>query len=138
MRYRLGDRAALLDRACSCGVTLPLLSPIDGRISDMCHLPDGRVLDSSYFTARLAHVDEPLRQFRVLQHPDAAISVLAVPSDDPRAVGQLQELVARIAQELAPTSVRLEVVDSIPHDRGKTRDVISDYVPVRPATSRGR
>lgn len=137
VRYRLGDRAALLERGCSCGVTLPLLSPIDGRISDMVHLPDGRILDSVWFIARLAHADEPVRQYRVVQHPDASISVLVVP-EGPESVVHLEQVVGRMRRDLGTVDVRLEVVDAIPHDRGKTRDVISDYVPVRPATSTGR
>lgn len=136
VRYRLGDRAALLERPCSCGVTLPLMSPVDGRVSDQVRLPDGRVLDPTWFVARLAHADQPLRQYRVVQHVDAGISVLAVPSDEPRAIDTLEETVATMRHELGDVvDVRLEVVGSIPHDRGKTRDVVSDYPPVRPATS---
>lgn len=138
VRYRLGDRAALLDHDCTCGVTLPLLSPIDGRISDLVHLPDGRVVDSTWFIARLAHVDEPVRHYRIVQHDDASIVVLVVPSERPEAVQRLESVVAGMRRDLGFDAISLEVVDAIPHDRGKTRDVISDYVPVRPARSTGR
>jgi phenylacetate-CoA ligase len=41
VRYDLGDIAALAER-CSCGVNLPVLSSLDGRVTQMFSHPDGR------------------------------------------------------------------------------------------------
>lgn len=41
IRYEIGDLASLQPR-CNCGRTLPVLSAIDGRVSHLFELPDGR------------------------------------------------------------------------------------------------
>lgn len=137
VRYRLGDRAALLEHPCSCGVTLPLLSSIDGRSSDIVRLPDGRSLDPTWFVARLGHADEPLRQYRVVQHADAHVTVLVVPRDEPGAADRLRAVVDGMRADLDDViDIRCDVVGSIPHERGKTRDVVSEVVRPAPSTDR--
>jgi len=42
LNYRLGDIASIMAGPCSCGRSLPLLSFIPGRTSDLITLPDGR------------------------------------------------------------------------------------------------
>jgi len=42
LNYRLGDIASIMPGPCSCGRSLPLLSFIPGRTSDLITLPDGR------------------------------------------------------------------------------------------------
>jgi hypothetical protein len=41
IRYEVGDIAAL-GGSCSCGMSLPVLEPVAGRISQLFQLPDGR------------------------------------------------------------------------------------------------
>ncbi|MDD5647237.1 MAG: hypothetical protein PHW86_08700 [Candidatus Bipolaricaulis sp.] len=46
VNYRQSDRAAFAPGRCACGRTLPLLERLEGRMSDVLHLADGReVLD---------------------------------------------------------------------------------------------
>ncbi len=42
IRYRLGDRARLMEGVCSCGRTLPLLATVEGRTGDLLVADDGR------------------------------------------------------------------------------------------------
>ena len=44
IRYRLGDRGALLEERCACGNPLPRMMPPDGRTTDLIRLPSGAVL----------------------------------------------------------------------------------------------
>jgi phenylacetate-CoA ligase len=41
LNYRLGDIASFLNKKCTCGRTLPLLSEIEGRVEDIIFLPNG-------------------------------------------------------------------------------------------------
>jgi phenylacetate-CoA ligase len=133
VRYRLGDRAALLEGECPCGVTLPLMTPVEGRSDDLVRLVDGRTVAPTWFRSWLALGDAPVRQYRVEQHADSSISLVIVPREGADAVHRLEQLRAAMAEEIgAGAQLRLELVDSIPHDRGKTRDVVSDYAPVSP------
>jgi phenylacetate-CoA ligase len=42
IRYRMGDRAVMDDRACPCGREMPVLHTVLGRIEDTIYGPDGR------------------------------------------------------------------------------------------------
>ncbi|MEO8220371.1 MAG: hypothetical protein ABI563_06265, partial [Specibacter sp.] len=50
IRYRLGDRSSWVLDKCDCGVTLPKISKIDGRISDAFHLPNGQIIAGEAIT----------------------------------------------------------------------------------------
>ena len=133
VRYRLGDRAALRPEPCPCGVTLPLMDPPLGRVSDALHLPSGAVVAGEGMTALFDDDPDAVRQFQVHQLADGAVVLRCVLGPDPRAqqaVDRVLDVLRRKVRGQVP--VRAEVVDVIPHDRGKTRYVVSD---VRPAAS---
>jgi phenylacetate-CoA ligase len=44
LNYRLGDFARLSAKQCPCGRTSALLSTVDGRVSELVHLPGGDIV----------------------------------------------------------------------------------------------
>lgn len=53
VRYLNGDNASYASGPCSCGRGLPMLASIDGRVLDMIHTPDGRLLPGEIFVTMM-------------------------------------------------------------------------------------
>ena len=126
VRYRLGDRGALLADACPCGVNLPLMAKPDGRTTDMIRLPNGDVLAHRLMAMFSEHPDS-IKIFQVHQLADYSITVKVVLSDTAgaqtaaeRAVGVLRERIKNAVP------VRLEIVNQLPYTGAKTKYIISD------------
>ncbi|ROS22984.1 phenylacetate--CoA ligase family protein [Cellulomonas sp. PhB150] len=133
VRYRLGDRSAMIATPCPCGVTLPLMEHVRGRVSDALHLPDGQIVAGEGLTAIFDDWPEAVRAFQVYQHADASISLRYVVGSDPRAeeiVAHVRDVVRSMVRDKVP--VATELVDSIPHDGGKTRYIVSELRSVAP------
>ncbi len=126
VRYRVGDRATMLRDACPCGVTLPLMSSVGGRVLDMIVLPDGAVIASGV-TVLFSHRPDAVHQFQVHQHADYSITLRvrrgpAIDADE--VVAGVAHHLRSLTRQLVP--VRVEFVDVIPSHRGKMRYVLSD------------
>lgn len=132
IRYRIGDRGSLLDRQCTCGITLPLMAQPDGRTTDVLRLPSGRVLNHRLMGMFSKHPDS-VRLFQIHQRADSSIVVrvvLGAGDDSPRYVeAAVEELRRRIDHEVPVTT---EFVDRLPFTGGKVKYVISDLAPALP------
>ncbi|MGN7797581.1 phenylacetate--CoA ligase family protein [Leifsonia sp. 22587] len=127
IRYRLGDRTTTIAGRCACGVTLPRIANVSGRVSEALHLPDGRVVAGEGLTQLFSNAIDEVRQFQVHQLSDYSIVVRCVPAPDEYAVSAIEHSVDRIRDIVQGTvPVRLELVTSIPHDGGKIRYIRSD------------
>ena len=70
IRYELGDVGALSKRVCSCGINLPLLEKINGRISDFVLTTAGKKIHSeffSYLNRELITRGFVLKEFKIVQ-----------------------------------------------------------------------
>jgi phenylacetate-CoA ligase len=127
LRYRLGDRAAELASACPCGITLPLISSVAGRTSEVLRLPTGQSVAGEGLAQIFSRVPSAVRQFQIHQRADYSIDLLVVPGDSAAAVAEIQTAAARFRGVLRDSVVvRLELVSHIPHDGGKVRYLLSD------------
>ncbi|WP_313544430.1 phenylacetate--CoA ligase family protein [Leifsonia aquatica] len=127
IRYRLGDRTTTIPGPCACGVTLPRIANVVGRVSEALHLPDGRVVAGEGLTQLFSSAIDDVRQFQVHQLSDYSIVVRCVPAPDEHAVSAIEHSVDRIRDIVrGAVPVRLELVTSIPHDGGKIRYIRSD------------
>jgi phenylacetate-CoA ligase len=123
IRYRLGDLCAWTGRACSCGCTLPLIHPPEGRSDDALRFPGGVVVSPLGFY-RLLRAKE-IERFQVIQESEELVRVLIIPSE-----AWLESVTARLAEELTallPSGVRLQVelVGEIEDTGHKFKTVIS-------------
>lgn len=139
LRYRTGDIGALKPGRCACGRGLPMMDVVAGRTTDFLHLPGGETkhaLSIIYPLRELAG----LQQFRVEQHEDHSIRILAVVSTDRDAAltpNQIERAVRPVVGGDIPVSV--ETVASIPVcGSGKFRYVVSSAKPASATMGSGR
>jgi phenylacetate-CoA ligase len=125
IRYRLGDLARWREGACPCGVTLPLLEPVQGRISDALRLPSGLVVAGEGLNSLFHPFPGAVRQFQLRQEADRSLTLRCVRGRDADAEAQMAAVIARLETLVRhEVPVRLELVEAIPHDRGKARTVV--------------
>lgn len=127
IRYRLGDRTSFVAGACACGVTLPRISAISGRVSDAMHLPGGEIVAGEALTQTFRNAPTAVRQFQIHQQGDFSIIVRCVRGSDSDSDAKIHAAVEEIrAIVMNKVPVSLELVDNIPHDGGKSRFIKSD------------
>jgi len=127
IRYINGDRGRALPGRCPCGVTLPLMDQVRGRISDLFRLPSGRVI--SGLTTIFDAFPDAVKQFQVRQGLDASITVLCVPNNE---YLKLPDVLRKVRSSLEmkvhnEVTVSVKEVEVIAHDRGKLRFVVSEF-----------
>jgi phenylacetate-CoA ligase len=126
IRYRVGDRARWKAGACPCGITFPLLEPVLGRITDALRFPSGLVVAGEPLCGLFHEWPEAVRQFQLRQEADHSLTLRCVRGSDPDADDIMRRVVERLTAKVrGEVSVRLELVDAIPHDRGKQRFILS-------------
>src|SRR5207245_2884008 len=81
IRYRVGDSGVLpvVNEACSCGRSLPMLASIEGRADDLLYTSDGRRIGrlDPVFKTQL-----PVREAQIIQETLSKIRVRYVPTAD--------------------------------------------------------
>ena len=129
LRYRIGDRSRLRDAACSCGRTLPLMDPIDGRSVDVLRTPTGRVISGGLATLLDAHA-HVLRRFQLHQSRDYTVEIRFV-ADRTAGAAAVAEAISTVVTDMesmlgGEVAVIPREVADIPHEAGKVRMVVSE------------
>ena len=126
IRYENGDRGRWLGTTCPCGRTLPLIDSVKGRESESFKLPSGKIVSGEYLTTIFDARPEIVRGFRVVQHADSSITVECIPSSND-SISAIHEIVKSFSGKLGhEVPVDCKVVESLSHDRGKMRFVVSE------------
>ena len=126
IRYRLGDRGALSNDHCTCGISLPLMATPDGRQTDLLRLPSGKVLGHRLMGMFGAH-PEAVRLFQIHQRSDYSIVVRVVIGDSTDARTHVDRAVSGLRSRIDnEVPVTIEYVESLPYTRGKIKYVVSD------------
>lgn len=125
VRYEIGDLAVMDDaEECSCGVRLPRLRSIEGRVAELVVLRD-RILTPPNFASIFSDMDEVLA-YQIVQKTIDEIQVLVEPgegfsSEDQALIGRsVRKIVAGQARVLVTTDQPIEIPES-----GKRRFVVS-------------
>jgi phenylacetate-CoA ligase len=127
IRYRIGDRSSTIAEACPCGVTLPRITAVAGRLTDALRLPSGRVVPGEGMAQAFSKTPHAVLQFQIHQLADYSVTVRCVPSSDPTAMVAINKAVDNVRFIVDNTvPVRLEILDNIPHDGGKIRFIKCD------------
>jgi len=125
IRYEIGDVGVMAeDRPCPCGVTLPRLARVEGRIADLVVLRD-RILTPPNFTILFSDF-RGLKAYQVRQDSLDRLDVLVVPDVDYSE--EVERYVLGAIREMAGSGVEvaLRKVDAIPvPESGKRRYIIS-------------
>jgi len=125
IRYEIGDMAVRAEDApCPCGVTLPRLQAVEGRIADMVVLRD-RVLTPPNFTILFSDI-RGIKAYQVRQQAIDRIDVYVVPDHDYTeevsryVLGAIEQMVAGQARVTLNKVSEIAVSES-----GKRRFVVS-------------
>jgi len=128
IKYYLGDKGKKISKKCSCGVILPLIEEVKGRISDAIYTPDGLYIDGNYLNSIFDNYTVFINQFQVYQSTDYSITVYIKPynknNETLKAIGNVKKTIENNVQNKIP--VTIEIVDHISDDRGKIRYIISE------------
>jgi phenylacetate-CoA ligase len=128
IRYRLGDLTSFLDGACPCGVTLPRISPPQGRESDMVVLPSGRTLTPLSFNAPIRLLWPKVERWRLTQHALDHLSYSLVlvtrAKFDPPDLDELRRSCLAILGE--PVRLDINIVEAIPDSGLKFSPFVSE------------
>lgn len=128
IRYENGDLGVPSDEKCSCGINLPLMQSVEGRVTDALVIGD-KVISSPSLT--LVFKDLPIEQYQVIQESEDRVLVRIVKGKEyaEKHTGELH----RLLQKVVGSDVKFDFifVNSIhPTPSGKYRFVISK-VPVK-------
>lgn len=128
IRYANGDLGRLLNRHCPCGLELPLMAPIRGRISDVIRLPDGGIITGEFLTTVFDPFPDAVRAFQILQRKDYSIALSVVlNADNAQASEQVRQVASILRAKVRnQVLVTVNVVHDIPSDLVKTRYVLSE------------
>ena len=125
IRYEVGDMASLAPESiCACGVSLPRLQALEGRIADVIVLRD-RILTPPNLTIVLSDL-RGIKAYQVRQDSIDALQILIVPDIDYTPAFSDYVLDAMRALVDGQATVSLKLVDDIPiPESGKRRYIIS-------------
>lgn len=128
IRYAGGDRGRWLDEGpCDCGIGLPRMDGVKGRVSDSLRLSGGRILSGDYLTTIFDAHPEAVDGFQVVQRRADELLLRVVPRAAPGTDAVLAAVVAGLEAKCAGEArVRLERVARIAHDGGKTRFIVRE------------
>jgi len=108
VRYRTGDRGAILPGRCSCGRASPLLGVVTGREADVLELPDGSTRSPYSLTMLLERIPS-LVQYQVVQTERDSLRVTAIAARDANR-DELSRSIANALRSDLPPDVHVEVV----------------------------
>jgi phenylacetate-CoA ligase len=119
VRYRLGDIVVPSLQMCPCGLALPVIESIEGRVSDMIVASDGSKVAGPIINYTMT---KGVRRFKAIQESKLEIRILVEPGADFDA-SELDVIRERWHALLGrDVTVDIQIVDSIPADpSGKLR-----------------
>lgn len=124
LNYRLGDFARLSGERCSCGRTSAMLSAVEGRVSEIVHLPSGDIVHPFAFLPIVRACKEVIRS-QLVQHEPARFE-LKVATAEPSTFERVSPQLARdLSAVLGGSRVEVTRDDSLARKPGK-------HVPVVP------
>ena len=126
LRYQIGDRAALSNEGCSCGMGLPVLDQLDGREDDMFVTVDGKFIHGHAFNHLSRHMHS-IHKFQIIQESPAHARLFIVP-DDGFEQSEIDEFISKARQLLPGTQIDVSIVEDIPvSGSGKFRYTIRKF-----------
>lgn len=107
IRYENGDIGRWLKTMCRCGIGLPLLDRVKGRISDGIVLPDGTILASEFLTTLFDDFTDSVKQFQIIQRKSGSILVNIVLEENHIGMEKIEAIAHHRLQRRIKNQVRL-------------------------------
>ena len=128
IRYEIGDFGRALPGVCKCGVKLPLMDQVKGRISDIIRLPNNKVISGEYMTTIFDHAPDMVKEFQVVQKTDYSIEIRVVPNVEYLNIDSgLLAVKTKLSLESENlVSVRIRKMEELPIEKGKVQFIKSE------------
>jgi phenylacetate-CoA ligase len=125
LNARLGDRGALSPDPCPCGRGLPLLRGLEGRVSEVVDLGDGRKIGEMDLRRETGDALDFALQVQLVQSRPGRVVWRVAPREGVAVEDAVRRLRLRMREIVGPgTEVGVDVVDEIPTPwSGKQRRV---------------
>jgi len=130
IRYKIGDVGIPIKEHCACGVSLPLMKVLEGRLDDFLTTLDGRIVSPTIFFPYPFESFRGIRQFRVIQERrDRLVIQLSVKeSFDVHTLDKAKREIQKFFGE--GMQVEFQILEKIERDpTGKLGKIIS-HIPV--------
>jgi phenylacetate-CoA ligase len=127
IRYENGDLACQSGEKCSCGRGLPLIKSIEGRISSIISLNDGRFVVSPGFT--YVFKDLPVEWYKIVQETRDKFLIKVVKGDGFSANDTIS-IIKKMREYLGNVEVKVEFLQNKPISRSGKWNVVESKVPV--------
>jgi phenylacetate-CoA ligase len=125
IRYRIGDRGRALSGNCDCGRPFPLMDAVRGRMAYRIYLEKG-VLTGGWTTI-FDKYPNAVHGFQIHQFADKSVTLSVILNkNNSNATYEVEAVAANMRKKLGVLPLRIEYVESIPHDRGKLKYIICD------------
>lgn len=127
IRYENGDMGRMIDKKCSCGMELPLMDKVKGRISDNIVLKDGTILSGEFLTTIFDDFTDSVKQFQIIYQKNETILINIVLKDEQHK-HQLEKWVKEELGKRVNNQVTLSIhfVEEIKSRNGKLQFVIKE------------
>jgi phenylacetate-CoA ligase len=126
IRYKIGDRARISKRTCTCGRNLPLIEEVIGRSFEIIEFPNGNKVGGSFWTLVMRSVPG-VKDFQVVQEAIDQITINYI-SEEGNIKESLNNLKKRIEEYSGPRlKINFNEVDESPLTKGgKFQFVVSN------------
>lgn len=129
IRYVNGDIGSWSKQKCNCGINLPLINNIQGRISDRVLLADGSSISGEFLTTIFDDYADQINGFQVHQRSLYKVEIKVIMVND----ANFNDLKLKIIENLKKLHNGLIefdfiLVSEIPHFGGKLKYVINDLI----------
>ena len=102
------------------------MDTVHGRLADYIYLEHGK-LSGEGWTMSFEHCIDAVHGFQIHQHADKSVTLRVILNKaNPVAKSEVEKVAEGMRTQLGCYPLEIEYVDSIPHDRGKLRYIISD------------
>jgi phenylacetate-CoA ligase len=127
IRYQNGDIGTSVCEKCSCGLPFDIMETVKGRVTDNIILQNGKIIAGDFVTTIFDDFPDSIKGFQVYQNKDYSVTLSVIPNQDYLQSDQQIDLVSEMfSKKLYGLPFHVKKVNEIPHDRGKTRFIISD------------
>lgn len=128
IRYRLGDKSAIVTTADKSADGYEKMSFVKGRITDSLIMPSGARIDGAYLTTICDNYCDYIDSFQIHQTEDYSVTLKlklkpGITKDSPAVKSVVNDLRSKIRGEV---EFKVQFLDCIHGDGGKKRYVISD------------
>lgn len=127
IRYKIGDTGILGERPCPCGISLPLLETLGGRINDQIILPNGKVL-LPYLLLNIIEGITGIVKYQIVQEGIGSLKVSIV-KNEKFSLDSLAQIKRRYREAMGyGVEVEPIIVDEILQEKGrKFKLIVSEF-----------